>query len=63
MAPQTTEEFTTAPSATVAPLDVTAGSMNFVMPPTIDLGPYKSVVIWCPPLRTAYAAATLGPAQ
>lgn len=58
-APQTTEEFTSAPSATVARLDVTAGSMNFAVPKEVDPRQYQSVVIWCPPLHSAYAAATL----
>lgn len=58
-APQTTEEYEGASSTFVAPLDVTAGSMNFHVPPEVDPGSYRSVVIWCPPLNVAYAAATL----
>jgi hypothetical protein len=61
-APKTTEEFMSAPSAWVAPLDVTAGSMNFVVPPDVDPAQYRSVVIWCPLIDSAYAAATLAPA-
>lgn len=60
-APQTTDQFTSAPSATVTRLDVTAGSMNFAVPKEVDPRQYRSVVIWCPPLRSAYAAATLRP--
>lgn len=58
-APKTTEEFLSTPSETVADLPITAGSMNFTLPDTIDPAAYRSVVIWCPPLNTAYAAATL----
>lgn len=60
-APQTTEEYLSAPSELVARLDVTAGSMNFLVPATIDLAQFQSVVIWCPPIQSAYAAATLTP--
>ncbi len=62
-APQTTDEFLSVPSVEVAPLDVTAGSMNFTVPPGIDPSRYRSVVIWCPLIDSAYAAATLVPAQ
>ncbi len=62
-APQTTEEFLSAPSVWVAPLDVTAGSMNFMVPPDVDPAQYRSVVIWCPLIDSAYAAATLEPAR
>ncbi|MDQ3305711.1 MAG: DM13 domain-containing protein, partial [Actinomycetota bacterium] len=62
-APQTTEEFMGTPSVSVAPLDVTAGSMNFVIPPEVDPAQYASVVIWCPLIDSAYAAATLAPAS
>lgn len=60
-APRTSEEFMSAPSAWVAPLDVTAGSMNFALPPDVDPAEYRSVVIWCPLIDSAYAAATLAP--
>ncbi len=62
-APHTTEEFLSVPSVEVAPLDVTAGSMNFTVPSGIDPSRYRSVVIWCPLINSAYAAATLVPAQ
>jgi hypothetical protein len=60
-APRTTEEFMSAPWEWVAPLDITAGSMNFVVPPEVDLTQFRSVVIWCPLIDSAYAAATLVP--
>lgn len=58
-APQSTAEFMSAPSAWVAPLDVTAGSMNFAVPADVDPSQYRSVVIWCPLIDSAYAAAPL----
>ncbi len=62
-APQTTAEFMSEPSAWVAPLDVTAGSMNFTVPDDVDPTQYASVVIWCPLIDSAYAAASLAPAS
>lgn len=59
--PQTSAEFMSAPSAWVAPLDVTAGSMNFAVPADVDPTQYRSVVIWCPLIDSAYAGASLAP--
>lgn len=58
-APKTTRQYLSAPSKLAAPLDITAGSMNFVLPAGIDPLRYRSVVIWCPLITSAYAAATL----
>lgn len=58
-APRTTPEFMAAPWVVAAPLDITAGSLNFTLPPGVDPTAYKSVVIWCPLIDSAYAAATL----
>jgi len=60
-APQSTAEFMATPSVEVAPLDVTAGSMNFTVPAEVDPAAYGSVVIWCPLIDSAYAAASLVP--
>ena len=57
--PRTTRDYLSAPSKFVAPLDVTTGSMNFLVPAGIDPRRYRSVVIWCPLITSAYAAATL----
>ncbi|MDP9073654.1 MAG: DM13 domain-containing protein, partial [Actinomycetota bacterium] len=63
-APHTTGEYTSSPhSDVVAPLDITAGSLNFAVPKAIDPTQYRSVVIWCPLIQSAYAAATLSPAR
>lgn len=58
--PRSSEEFLAAPSELVAVMDVTAGSLNFAVPAGIDPTRFRSVVIWCPPVNSAYAAASLG---
>lgn len=58
-APRTTEQFMSAPSVWVAPLDVTTGSLNFTVPAEVDPAQYRSLVVWCPLIDSAYAAATL----
>lgn len=58
-APTTTEEFLREPSELVMALDVTTGSLNVVLPPTLDPAKFGSVVIWCPTVTSAYGAATL----
>jgi hypothetical protein len=57
--PRTTRDYLSRPSKFVAPLDVTTGSMNFLVPAGVDPRRYRSVVIWCPLITSAYAAATL----
>ena len=58
-APRTTRDYLSAPAKLAAALDITAGSMNFMLPAGVDPGRYRSVVIWCPLITSAYAAATL----
>lgn len=58
-APRSTEQYVNAPSVWVAPLDVTTGSLNFTLPPEVDPSRYRSLVVWCPIINSAYAAATL----
>lgn len=60
--PGSTPDFAASPSVDVAPLVITAGSMNFAIPSTIDPRAYHSVVIWCQRLISAYAGASLQPA-
>ncbi len=60
-APRTTRQYLSVPAKRVAPLDITAGSMNFTLPDGVDPARYRSVVIWCPLIDSAYAAATLEP--
>lgn len=60
-APRTTEQVRSVSSVEVGALDITAGSMNFLLPAGVDPSRYQSVVIWCEDLYSAYAAATLTP--
>ncbi len=59
--PKTSDQFAGAPSALVSPLEVTAGSLNFILPADVDPTRYQSVVIWCRLINSAYAGATLRP--
>jgi hypothetical protein len=59
-APKSSEQFQRAPSELVVPMDITAGSLNYPVPPGVDPTRFRSVVIWCGPINSAYAAATLG---
>jgi hypothetical protein len=57
--PRTSRQYESAPARLAAPLYTTVGSMNFVLPRGVDPTRYGSVVIWCPTIVSAYAAATL----
>ena len=57
--PRSTQQISDAGFASVARLDVTAGSMNFTVPPNVNPSEFKSVVIWCQPAFSAYSAAVL----
>lgn len=58
-APHSTHQYLKTHSVFVAPLNVTAGSLNFLVPQGVDPTRYGSIVIWCPLIVSAYAAATL----
>lgn len=58
-APRTTREYLSAPSTLVAPLNITAGSLNFTVPRSVDPTKFRSIVIWCPLIDSAYAGASL----
>jgi hypothetical protein len=60
--PTSTPQYVSNPSVSIAPLPITAGSLNFPIPHGIDPLAYHSVVIWCDRLTSAYAAATMQPA-
>lgn len=61
--PQSTQEYLDAPSKFVAFLPITTGSLNFEVPRSVQPSNYRSLVIWCPPLRIAYAAISLESAK
>lgn len=62
-APESSEEFLEMPSELVTVMDITAGSLNYPVPETIDPTEFQSIVIWCPPIVSAYAAASLEPSS
>ncbi len=59
--PRTTAEYLSAPAKLIAPLNITAGSINFILPAGEDPTQYRTLVLWCARLSSAYAAAGLGP--
>jgi hypothetical protein len=61
--PRSSQDFANASSALVVVMDVTAGSLNYPVPAGVDPTKFKSVVIWCAPVNSAYAAASLGAAR
>ena len=60
-APSTTREALAARYRTLAPLKATLGDQNYTLPAGTRPPDVRSVVIWCQPVRIAYAAATLRP--
>ena len=59
--PRTTEEYLSAKSEFIVVMDVTAGSLNYMVPSGGDPTVYKSVLVWRQPIKSAFAAASLGP--
>jgi hypothetical protein len=58
-APHSDDAVTQSSVASVAPLPVTAGSLNVPVPSSVDPAKYRSLVVWCLQVQTAYSAATL----
>ncbi len=58
---RTSKEALEAPHVQIDRLRSTAGAQNYELPESVDADKIRSVVIWCEPVRTAYAAATLLP--
>ena len=59
--PRTSKEALEAPHVQLDRLKATAGAQNYVVPANVPTAELRSVVIWCEPVRTAYAAASLDP--
>lgn len=57
--PRTTRDVLAQPHTVLAPLTATVGDQNYRLPKGTSLAQARSVVIWCEPVRIAYAAATL----
>ncbi len=60
-APRTSREALDSRHVQVARLTATAGAQNYRLPDTVDLDWVRSVIVWCEPVRSAYAAASLSP--
>jgi hypothetical protein len=58
-APRTSKEALESTHRQIAELTATAGPQNYLLPEDVDESRIRSVVIWCEPVRTAYAAAAL----
>ena len=59
VSPRTSEASLEAPHVELAELKATAGTQNYVLPDDVPSHLLRSVVIWCVPVRVAYAAAPL----
>lgn len=59
--PRTSADALFTPHVQLEPLRATAGSQNYRVPDDLPEERIRSIVIWCEPVRTAYAAAALVP--
>ena len=59
--PRTTKQAFTSPHTEIGELKSTLGEQNYVLPRRIRARDVRSIVIWCEPVRIAYAAAALAP--
>lgn len=57
--PRTSEEALASEHISIARLKATGGAQNYLLPAGLSEEQVRSVVIWCEPVRVAYAAATL----
>ncbi len=57
--PRTSADALHSAHVQVSRLTATAGAQNYLLPDTVDLANVRSVVVWCEPVQTAYAAAAL----
>ncbi len=57
--PKTSEEAFASDHVEIARLKSTAGPQNYLLPADLPLDAVRSVIIWCEPIRVAYAAARL----
>ncbi len=57
--PRTTRSAFRSPHVTIAPLKSTLGDQNYLLPETVRERDVRSIVIWCDPVRIAYAAAAM----
>lgn len=57
--PRSSADALFAPHVQLEPLRATAGAQNYLVPESLPDERIRSIVIWCEPVRTAYAAAAL----
>jgi len=57
--PRTSEEALGSEHVSIDGLKATGGAQNYVLPAELSEEEVRSVVIWCEPIRVAYAAATM----
>jgi electron transfer DM13 len=57
--PQDTRQILRGPHRSIGALKATVGDQNYVLPKNVTAADVRSVVIWCEPVRIAYAAAPL----
>lgn len=60
--PQSSSAAARSPHLLIGKLRATAGDQNYLLPPGTDRSEAHGFVVWCPIVRIAYAAASLGPA-
>lgn len=59
--PTTSAESVEVPHVEIAELKSTMGPQNYLVPDDLPTERIRSVIIWCPPISSAYIAATLEP--
>jgi hypothetical protein len=59
--PRTTRQALRTPHRQIRVLKSTLGDQNYLLPRGVRASTVRSVVIWCEPIRVAYAAAPLRP--
>lgn len=57
--PRTSRQALRTPHVELAPIKATAGSQNYLLPEGMTRDQVGSLIIWCEPIRIAYAAASL----
>lgn len=57
--PNTSEEAQSSPHVEISRLKATRGPQNYIIPPEIPAEKIRSVVLWCVPVPSAYAVASL----
>jgi hypothetical protein len=57
--PRNTKQAFRSEHVSISNLKSTLGDQNYLLPRSIDAAEVRSIVIWCEPIRIAYAAASL----